>query len=197
LPDPAIGRTVEERATTLVVRAVHPHRRSAKTPMQRRTHAALGAWTLGPTPPTQAWGDAFRSIELVGSSTVLDEPRGPVEDPIMAARAWLDDPARVEVLPNDVLVRAHASLDVAAVHLHELDMLAGDVARDANDGQVVDPLRLQQVDAMAEQLRVYAERLRELLDPETFRAEHAITHLQRGLDSAAVGGLPAFVAALA
>jgi hypothetical protein len=164
--------------------------------MQRRTHAALGAWTLGPTPPTQAWGDAFRSIELVGSSTVDEEPRAALEDPIEAARTWLEDPARIERIPADVRERAHASLDVAAVHLHELDMLAGDVARDANSGQVVDPLRLQQVDAMAEQLRTYAERLRELLDPATFRADQAFEHLQRGLDSAVVGGLPALVAAL-
>src|SRR5689334_1550756 len=103
--------------------------------MERRTHAAMGARTLGPTPPMQAWGDAFRSIELVGTTAgggatrVLELPA----DPIDVARAWLAHPDRA-LLPGTVRAKAEASLDIAAAHVRELDLLAGQLAMEANDG---------------------------------------------------------------
>jgi hypothetical protein len=147
-----------------------------------------------------AWGDAFRSLELMEASTSSDTAAGELaerDDPLEAARTWLMDPEHSRSVPEDVRDRAVESLDVAAVHLHQLDVLAGEVAREANDAGDVDPLRLDQVDAMAALVRTYSEKLRELLDPATLEAEHASERLDRGLDAARNGGgLGALVAAL-
>lgn len=173
--------------------------------MSRRTHASLGAWALGPTPPAQAWGDAFRSIELVGETT-LEHARAEVEqaaetvlreDPIEAARRWLAQPERQAALPRPVLDHAERSLAFASQHLRELDLLAGQVAMEANETGVIDHLRLERVDMMAEVMRAYAEQLRTLLDPQQAPVAVAEERLRTGIDAASAGGgLPALVAAL-
>lgn len=169
--------------------------------MQRRpTHASIGASTLGPTPPAQAWGDAFRSIQLVGTTTAGiasdDEPEEDSGDPIEAARAWLADPARRRRLGESIVGCAEESLEVASMHLRELDMLAGELAQEANDSGVLDPMRLQRVNLMAAVMRAYAQRLRALLEPEHLEIEDAEQRLRSGLDAAREGGLAALVAAL-
>lgn len=173
--------------------------------MPRPTHASIGAWALGPTPPALAWGDAFRSIELVGDTTMarsraeIDAAARTVlrEDPISAARRWLAEPARRSTLPERLLEQAERSLAIAEEHLRELDLLAGQVAREANETGVIDGLRLERVDAMAEVMSTYAQRLRTLLEPATASQGHAEERLAAGLDAArAGGGLSALVAAL-
>jgi hypothetical protein len=169
--------------------------------MQRTpTHASIGASTLGPTPPAQAWGDAFRSIELVGTMTGASAPDAEdgagVGDPIEAARAWLADPARRRRLGAAIVECAEESLEVASMHLRELDMLAGELAQEANDSGVIDPLRLERVDLMAGVMRAYAERMRTLLEPGEEHVEDAEQRLRTGLDAARDGGLAALVAAL-
>jgi hypothetical protein len=169
--------------------------------MQRRpTHASLGASTLGPTPPAQAWGDAFRSIELVGTMTAAAaaeaEPEQPSADPIEAAREWLADPARRRRLGASIVECAEETLEIASMHLRELDMLAGELAQEANDSGVLDPMRLERVDLMAAVMRAYAQRMRDLLEPEQVEVEDAEQRLRTGLDAARDGGLAALVAAL-
>lgn len=173
--------------------------------MQRRTHASIGAWTLASQPPAQAWGDAFRSIELVGSSTLAgietsaaapDEQPPALEHPIEAARAWLNDPARGEALPKRLRERAEETLTVAEAHLRELDLIAGELAREANESGELDPVRLARIDGMASVMRRYAQRMRELLDPESVEPERVERTLDTALDAARGGGLPALVAAL-
>lgn len=156
---------------------------------------------LGPTPPAQAWGDAFRSIELVGTTTLLGRPEEAEEepdfgDPIEAARAWLADPARRRQLSDDLVRCAEASLEIASVHLRELDLLAGQLAREANESGILDPLRLERVDLMAGVMRAYAERMRALLDHERCTTDEAERRMRCALDAARDGGLQALVAAL-
>ena len=166
----------------------------------RPTHASLGASTLGPSAPAQAWGDAFRSIELVGTTTANSahetDPTATVPDPIEAARAWLADPSRRRRLGNSVVECAEETLEIASMHLRELDMLAGEVAREANASGVLDPMRLERVDLMAAVMRAYAQRMRDLLEPEQVVVEEAEQRLRSGLDAARDGGLAALVAAL-
>ena len=166
----------------------------------RPTHASIGASTLGPSAPAQAWGDAFRSIELVGTTTAAmaddEAPSEPVPDPIEAARAWLSDPSRRRRLGESVVECAEETLEVASMHLRELDMLAGEVAREANESGVLDPMRLERVDLMAAVMRAYAQRMRDLLEPEQVAVEDAEQRLRTGLDAARDGGLAALVAAL-
>lgn len=170
--------------------------------MQRSTHASLGASTLGPTPPAQAWGDAFRSIELVGSTTMADATAASaaadvsLDEPIEAARAWLSDPARRRILGATIVARAEQTLDVATEHLRELDLLAGEVALEANESGAIDPIRLERVDMMATMMRAYSERMRSLLDPGALEPRDAEHRLDVALDAARGGGLPALVAAL-
>lgn len=170
--------------------------------LRRPTHASIGVSTLGPTPPAQAWGDAFRSIQLVGTPTHLtaepeeDEPEADVGDPIEAARAWLADPKRRRQLGSKIVACAEQSLEIAEMHLRELDLLAGELALEANDTGVLDPLRLERVDLMAAVMRAYAQRMRDLLEPDRVAIEDAERRLRDGLDAARDGGLPALVAAL-
>jgi len=171
--------------------------------MQRRpTHASLGASALGPTPPAQAWGDAFRSIELVGTTTLSAQLAADAEeeielgDPIEAARAWLSDPARRRQLGDDIVRCAEETLQVASAHLRELDLLAGQLAVEANETGFLDPMRLQRVDLMAEVMRAYAQRMRALLDHDRVATEEAGRRMRSALDAARDGGLQALVAAL-
>jgi hypothetical protein len=171
--------------------------------MQRGpTHASIGASTLGPTPPAQAWGDAFRSIQLVGTSTHVaieadeDEEIVGAADPIEAARAWLADPARRRELGATLVECAEETLEVATLHLRELDLLAGELALEANETGELDPLRLERVDLMAGVMRAYAERMRDLLEPRQVESTEAERRLRQGLDAARDGGLSALVAAL-
>lgn len=167
--------------------------------MQRPTHASIGASSLGPTPPAQAWGDAFRSIELVGSSThereSTVEPVG-LDEPIEAARAWLAEPDRRDRLGKTIIACAEESLVIASDHLRELDLLAGQVAREANDSGAIDPLRLERVDLMASVMRAYAKRMRSLLDPAAGDIADTERRLRAGLQAARAGGLPALVSTL-
>jgi hypothetical protein len=171
--------------------------------MQRRpTHASIGASTLGPTPPAQAWGDAFRSIGLVGTTTPFgeveaDEGSDQLEgDPIEAARAWLADPSRRRKLGDGIVECAEESLEIASAHLRELDLLAGQLALEANECGALDPLALERVDLMAAVMRAYAERMRDLLEPEQATIADAEQRLRSGLKAARNGGLAALVAAL-
>lgn len=168
--------------------------------MHRSTSAALGAWNLGPTGPSQAWGDACASIALVGDQAGSIEPTTELPrltDPIAAARAWLGEPENRSQIPPVIIEQAEASLDVAGAHLRELDLLAGELAREASDGGVVDAIRLEQLDLMARTMREFAERMRTLLDPGTLEAHDAERRLRTGIAAAAHGGgLPALVAAL-
>lgn len=167
--------------------------------MQYELHASHGAGALG-APRALAWGDARSSIRLFGScagvrgGTALLEDPG---DPISAARAWLADPARRGVLTPELRHVASQCIDVAASHLRELDLLAGELAREANETGAIDPLRLDRLDVMASLLRAWADRMRLALDPGTGTDPQELeTRLRVAVESARTNGLPALVAAL-
>lgn len=171
--------------------------------MQHPMHASIGASTLGPAPPAQAWGDAFRSIELVGTSSLghalaaaASDPDPRLDEPIEAARTWLTDPDRRIKLGDAVVTRAEQTLQVASEHLRELDMLAGEMALEANETGTLDPMRLERVDLMAGVMRTYAQRMRDLLEPETISTSDAERRLREGLHAARAGGLAALVQSL-
>ncbi|MCW2928629.1 MAG: hypothetical protein JWM86_2597 [Thermoleophilia bacterium] len=175
------------------------------TSMQPPIHAAIGARTLGPGAPAQAWGDAFRSISLVGTSTTamtasaaaVEPPTGRMTGPIDAARRWLADPERSSQLPADLVAQAHASIDVAEVHVRELDVLAGELAQDANDTGRVDAGRLDQLELMAEQLQAFSFQLRALLEPTGTGHDEVTERLSVALQASAHGGgLGALLSAL-
>lgn len=176
------------------------------TPMPRRTHAAIGAWTLVSSAPALAWGDAFRSIELVGDATAriralsdqdAEAVASGLPDPIEVARTWLTDPARRSLWSPRLVAQAEETLQHAAAHLREIDILAGELAQDANDTGAIDAGRLEQVDMMAMVLQTYSARMRTLLDPAAIRVDEAERRLDTALAAAAQGGgLPALVAAI-
>ncbi|MEO6867507.1 MAG: hypothetical protein ABI200_05755 [Gaiellales bacterium] len=200
-----MGRNVEENP--LVARSTTPH-----TPellehrsMQRRTHAAIGAWSLGTARPA-AWGDSRRSIELVGTATGQhgeDATAAPIdifaagEQLVTAARSWLAEPAQQAALTPQVIDDASKTIEIAMGHFRELDLLAGEVARDIAAAGSVDPTQVEQVGLMASTLETYATRLRALLDPATVQLPEAGQRLQTALAASGHGGgLPALVAAL-
>jgi hypothetical protein len=138
----------------------------------------------------------------VGTSTSFDEVEPDEDseqldgDPIEAARAWLADPARRRKLGNGIVTCAEESLEIASAHLRELDLLAGQLALEANEAGALDPLALERVDLMAAVMRAYAQRMRDLLEPDEVRANDAEKRLRSGLKAARRGGLAALVAAL-
>lgn len=173
--------------------------------MQRPTHAALGAWSLSPA-RSAACGDSRRSMELVGGATSPKAQRVPSatfdvfaagEQLVAAARTWLADPGHRTGLSQQALRDADETIEVASAHFRELDILAGEVAREAVAAGAVDATRFEQVGMMASTLQAYAERLRALLDPETVEVIDAERRLRTGLEaSSRGGGLAALVAAL-
>lgn len=165
--------------------------------MQHPMHASHGAGALG-TYGAVATGDARRSIMLFGSttaSTTLDGPAHP-GDPVAAARAWLAEPQRRSALGDELVHRAEESISYAQLHLRELDLLAGELAREANETGNVDPLRLHRLDAMSSLLRAWAERMRAVLDPDRSSPTDARERLDAALAAARQGGLAGFVGSL-
>lgn len=162
--------------------------------MQRSTHAAIGATTLGlawsPKRPAQV--DAVQSISLVGSRSTTAAPA----DPIQAARRWLADPVRSASMGPELRVRADQALDVAERHLQRLHALVADLASDLDFASLPDPARVALMDELATELREFSDALRNLLDPED-RPDDALDRLARGLEAAtAGGGLRALTAAM-
>ena len=164
--------------------------------MERKTHAALGAITLRNAGHNRALIDAARLISLGGSTTGSGQKTSAAHtDPIAAARSWLADPVRRRQLDAELVARAEASLEVAAAHHRELDLLAADLASDARITGQIDGMRLAHAEQMADLLRVYSDRMRGLIDPEA-PDPNAVERLERAMAAAARGGLPAFIAAL-
>ena len=162
--------------------------------MNDRTHAAAGAWTLVQRPGRQTTGglDARVAFELVGSATSEMD----YLDPIAAARAWLRNPAHGATLPVAIKDRASRTIDLAEAHLREIDVLAGQVAVDANETGFVDLGRLEQIDLMSSSMRRYAVRLRAMLDEAPADPDDVVRRIDGALLAANHGGFDAFVAAL-
>lgn len=149
--------------------------------MQRRPDIAASA-TTGAAPVS----DAEFAATLM-----------PSIDPVAAAVAWLDDPARRASLPEPLLLRARRTVEIASDHYRQLDLVAGEVALDANATGHVDAARVRAVQDMAETLQRYSVQLRELLDAAGEEPGRSETRLDAALTAASSGGgLPALVAAL-
>src|SRR5690606_9806985 len=97
---------------------------------------------------------------------------------VEAARTWLQQPRQRRALSAQVIEDATRTVDIAMDHFRELDLLAGEVARDAAAAGEVDPTRVEQIGLMAATLEAYATRLRTLLDPDTVQLPQAEQRLQ-------------------
>ncbi|MCB0880158.1 MAG: hypothetical protein KDC46_14390 [Thermoleophilia bacterium] len=133
----------------------------------------------------------MRSITLVGTATSTAR----TQDPISAARRWLDDPIRSARLDPSLRARAHQAIDVAATHVHQLELLASEVAQQFEEAGAADPSRVTYVSELATVFEQFSVRLRELLD-ESFDQQDASERLARGLEAAESSGLPGLVARL-
>lgn len=171
--------------------------------------ATNGARAIGSTRRAQALGDAVRAFGLMWSSDDIVQSALARSshadsfdavslhgDPVSAARAWLADPRRQSELSSDVIECASRSLDVAAIHYQEFNMLADEVATDGFAVGNVDELRLARLDSLAGTMRTYSEQLRALLDDAPEDPDGVAARLESALDAAADGGLVAFVRAL-
>jgi len=178
--------------------------------MTRHTHAADGAWSLRIESSATTPVDSRRSIDLVGTPTTTAPRIAPradgsvhlavladgMADPIEAARAWLCDTSRTAHLPPELIEQARASIAVAFTHFREMDLLAGQLASDANETGTIDETRIGRINHMAEVLRSYSDSLRDLMDTAVEDPERATKQLSSGMRAASEGGLTALVAAL-
>jgi hypothetical protein len=161
--------------------------------MSRQSHAIAGAHTLvHRTNRVGARVDARLAFELVGTgSSDMD-----YVDPILAARSWLADPKRTRDIPSEVTELASRTVDHAEAHIRELDVVAGQVALDANATGTVDKARLDQLDVMTITLQRYSLQLRAAMAEAATAPELVRTRIERALEASDIGGFEALVSAL-
>ncbi|MBC7462461.1 MAG: hypothetical protein H7287_13975 [Thermoleophilia bacterium] len=161
--------------------------------MPRPSHAAAGTHALvHRTNRVGASADARVSFELVGSAATELE----YVDPILAARSWLANPVRTSGLPERVTQLAGQTLDRAEAHVRELDVVAGQVALDANATGVVDSARLAQLDSMTLTLNRFSMRLRDVLAEAAAEPDAVTARMDAALQASRRGGFEALVASL-
>lgn len=161
--------------------------------MTRPSDAIAGTYALVQrTNRASARADARVAFELVGTATTELE----YVNPILMARTWLTDPRRTAGLPEEITSRALRAVAAAEAHVRELDVVAGQVALDANATGVVDHARLDQLDAMTLCLNRFSARLRDLLDVATTEPDTARARIDSALEASTRGGFDALVAML-
>ncbi|MCW2973493.1 MAG: hypothetical protein JWN72_1766 [Thermoleophilia bacterium] len=161
--------------------------------MSRPSHATAGTHALVyRTNRVSASVDARMAFELVGAATTELE----YVDPILAARTWLSNPERTSGLPARVTELAGQTIDLAEAHVRELDIVAGQVALDANATGVVDAARLDQLDSMTLCLNRFSVRLRDVLAEAAAEPEVVAARMDAALQASRRGGFEALVASL-
>ncbi|MCW2960188.1 MAG: hypothetical protein JWM90_575 [Thermoleophilia bacterium] len=152
-------------------------------------HASTGVATIS----TMAWtnvasADAKRSLTLMGRVTGWRSSEPSFQESVDVAAGWIDRARRAGKLPAELLDLAGSTLQDARSHVGELERLATQVARDANETGTLDHSRLAQLEHMADTLAAWSTGLRSVLDTERGDDSGAIVRLRAAVATRTSGG---------
>jgi hypothetical protein len=159
-------------------------------------HASTGVATIS----TMAWtnvasADAKRSLTLMGRVTGWRSSEPTFQESIDVAAGWIDRARRAGTLPTELLDLASSTLDDARSHVGELERLANQVARDANETGTLDLSRLAQLEQMVDTLAAWSTGLRSMFDAQRSEDAAAIARLRTAVATRSSGGGLEFIVA--